>query len=236
MLVFSLLPMASFAAASFSDEFNYTGAPSSANWTYETGYVRNNEPQYYRSANASVNGSNLVITAKKNDAGYAYTSASVISKGKKSFCYGTLTFSAKIPTQTASWPAWWALGTNFPGTAWPKCGEIDMMEWYNGMNHYNYCYQNSSGAQTWDAVTATTPSNYGNSYHTWQMKKNSSTIEILMDGTSKNSFTVSNATVGSYNPFKLDMYVLMNIALRSPSSSTVFPMYMYVDYMRYVQQ
>ncbi len=31
----------------WSDEFDYTGLPDSTKWTYEEGYVRNNEMQYY---------------------------------------------------------------------------------------------------------------------------------------------------------------------------------------------
>ena len=31
----------------WSDEFNYTGLPDSAKWTFEKGVVRNKEPQYY---------------------------------------------------------------------------------------------------------------------------------------------------------------------------------------------
>ena len=32
----------------WSDEFNVDGRPDPKNWTYETGYVRNHEAQWYR--------------------------------------------------------------------------------------------------------------------------------------------------------------------------------------------
>ena len=41
----------------WSEEFNYTGLPDSTKWSYETGYQRNHEKQYYtykRSENARV--------------------------------------------------------------------------------------------------------------------------------------------------------------------------------------
>ena len=50
---------------SWSDEFNYTGKPSSANWSYETGFVRNEEHQWYQSDNANVSNGTLQITGRK---------------------------------------------------------------------------------------------------------------------------------------------------------------------------
>jgi hypothetical protein len=53
-----------------SDEFNYTGLPDSAKWSYEEGFVRNNEKQYYtnkRKENAYVSNGHLTITAQKEN-------------------------------------------------------------------------------------------------------------------------------------------------------------------------
>ena len=50
---------------SWSDEFNYTGKPSSANWSYETGFVRNEEHQWYQSDNANVSNGTLQITGRR---------------------------------------------------------------------------------------------------------------------------------------------------------------------------
>ena len=38
----------------WSDEFDVDGRPNRANWTYETGFVRNEEPQWYQPDNATV--------------------------------------------------------------------------------------------------------------------------------------------------------------------------------------
>ena len=54
----------------WSEEFNYTGLPDSTNWSYETGYQRNNEKQYYtykRSENARVEDGMLVIESRKEN-------------------------------------------------------------------------------------------------------------------------------------------------------------------------
>ena len=65
----------------FHDEFDRNGRPNPEFWTYEHGYVRNHEAQFYREENAWCEDGCLVIEARKDDAGYPYTSASVISRG-----------------------------------------------------------------------------------------------------------------------------------------------------------
>ena len=49
----------------WSDEFNEPGKPSTANWSYETGFVRNEEHQWYQSDNATVEGGSLRITGRR---------------------------------------------------------------------------------------------------------------------------------------------------------------------------
>src|SRR5205085_9017973 len=49
----------------WSDEFDVDGRPSTANWRYETGFVRNEELQWYQSDNATVSGGLLIIEARK---------------------------------------------------------------------------------------------------------------------------------------------------------------------------
>jgi beta-glucanase (GH16 family) len=219
----------------WSEEFNYTGSPSSSIWNYETGYVRNNEAQYYRSQNATVNGSNLVITAKKDDAGYPYTSASIYTGGKKSFGKGYYEMRAKIPTATGTWAAWWNLGNNaLTGAGWPYCGEIDMLEWYNNGTHANVMNQNG----VWDGVFTWRDVSFGNSYHTWGMYLDDNWIRLYVDGVEVNNYAQSSAWINGYNPFlSQEMYMLVNLALGGSQggslTNTPFPQYYYVDYLRY---
>ena len=52
----------------WSDEFDKDGLPDPARWSYEEGFVRNRELQYYttnRTENARVEGGSLVIEARK---------------------------------------------------------------------------------------------------------------------------------------------------------------------------
>ena len=131
----------------WADEFNLAGAPDPSRWTYEEGFVRNNESQYYtraRSENARVEGGVLVIEARKERfanpsfqpgasgrrrSEFAeYTSASVTTEGTAAWRYGRIEVRAKLPAGRGMWPAIWMLGANHRQAGWPRCGEIDIME------------------------------------------------------------------------------------------------------------
>lgn len=150
----TIIPVPGYTLA-WHDEFNKDGRPDSANWNYETGFVRNEELQYYQPNNvACVNGT-LVIEGRKEEvpnpryvAGstdwrrarqYAnYTSACITTKGLQQFGYGRFEIRARIDTSMGAWPAIWALGTR---REWPDNGEVDIMEFYrvNGTNHFRQC-------------------------------------------------------------------------------------------------
>ena len=139
----------------WSDKFDKPGLPDPAKWRYETGWVRNQEPQFYtfdRRENARVDNGMLIIETRKEqfpnpwfdpaagDSGNwnrsrefaLYTSASVTSKA--SWTYGRIEVCAKLPNPAGRgvWPAIWMLGTNITQVGWPACGEIDTMEMWGG--------------------------------------------------------------------------------------------------------
>ena len=76
----------------WSDEFD--GATlNQANWSHETGNGQNgwgnNELQFYRPQNTSIQNGHLVISAKKEAfGGREFTSSRIITKGKQQFRYG----------------------------------------------------------------------------------------------------------------------------------------------------
>lgn len=126
--------ISSFASAQtpiWSEEFDYTGAPDQEVWSYDEGNWGwgNQELQNYTTdaANVRVDGSNLVITARRS--GDAFSSGRIKTLDKLTFKYGTI--EARISTPDLAnglWPAFWTLGNDFPVVGWPECGEIDIME------------------------------------------------------------------------------------------------------------
>lgn len=129
----------------WQDLFDST-ALNTANWTPEVNGDGggNSELQYYRSENISVgkepvSGENcMIITAKKESyKGKTCTSGRLTTSGKMSFKHGKLEARIKLPhTANGLWPAFWALGQDYPSVGWPKCGEIDILEMgnVNGIN------------------------------------------------------------------------------------------------------
>lgn len=134
----------------FHDEFNVDGKPDPNYWSFEHGYVRNHEDQYYQEDNAFCKDGKLIIEGRKesvkNEAYKkgstdwktcneytTYTSSSMISKGQTSgeyvsaWMYGRFEIKAKIPCYMGCWPAIWTLGTEYD---WPSNGEVDLMEYY----------------------------------------------------------------------------------------------------------
>lgn len=118
----------------WSDGFDGTEVDTD-NWTFETGSGGwgNNELQDYTAGtNAEVKDGILCITARKvndNKVAGSYTSARIVTRGKKEFTYGRMEIRAKLPSGTGIWPAIWMLGANIGDVGWPACGEIDIMEY-----------------------------------------------------------------------------------------------------------
>ena len=153
----------------WSEEFNTPGLVDPAVWKYETGFVRNHEPQYYTDArreNCEVKDGVLTITARKEvypNADYGreksgwkysvkeakYTSADIASK--RSFLYGRLEIRAQLPNGRGAWPALWTLGESLRKPKddpeywnWPCCGEMDIVEiWGNRPLSVNACFHTS---------------------------------------------------------------------------------------------
>ena len=228
----------------WADEFNNDGPIDSKYWSFEKGFVRNQEPQWYQEDNAVCEGGNLVITARKetvenpnyqegssswqlNRPTAAYTSSSVITNGKIDLLYGRMEVRAKIPTTSGAWPAIWCKG--YPGTngSWPACGEVDILEFYSKGIFANVCWSDEKGTSQWRTVK--TPfthftgmdKDWSDKYHTWRMDWDSTSIRLFLDDELLNVTSLKRTVqpVGDFckteNPFKTPMFLLLNLALKS---------------------
>ncbi len=231
----------------WSDEFNYNGLPDPKKWGYEEGFVRNKEPQFYttkRLENARVENGNLVLEARKeNYKGAAYTSASIITLGKESWKYGRIEVRAKVPKGLGVWPAIWMLGENRTEAKWPKCGEIDIME-----------FLGKDSSKVYGTV------HYADSANQYRHKGEGPVVGAPYDGFhiyaidwDKNGFTyyydnlkyfVFDFKKAEYNPqdiFQKKFYLLLNLALghqgawAGPVDDKALPVEYLVDYVRVYQ-
>ncbi len=137
----------------WNDEFNGEGLPDSKKWSYEVGYVRNNESQYYTNARIeNVFQKDGVLTIRTLKEKYPiegkpqnrgkktadYTSAAIETLGQASWLYGRVEVRAKLPKGKGIWPAIWMMGDNIREVDWPRCGEIDVMEYVGHTPHTAY--------------------------------------------------------------------------------------------------
>lgn len=222
----------------WSDEFD-GNAVNTNNWSFETGGGGwgNNEKEFYQAENATVANGNLVITAKKQSVGgLPYTSARMITKGKREFTYGRFEARIKLPQGQGQWPAFWMLGANISTVPWPKCGEIDIMENTNTSNSVLGTMHWFSNAYTYyGGNTTTTPQDY----HVYRVDWTPTAITWFVDGVQFWTGNIENNINGT-EEFHSPFFVLLNLAVGGnlPGQTideSRLPASMYVDYVRVSQ-
>jgi beta-glucanase (GH16 family) len=249
-------PVASTWKLVWSDEFDKDGAPDPSNWGFESGFIRNQELQWYQPNNATVSGGLLTIAAKqeqvanpnymagssdwKTNRQYAqYTSSSLRSSGKHSFEYGRFEMCGQIDTRQGSWPAFWSLGN---GKSWPASGEVDIMEYYASGVRANVCKPSGSNCDWSGSVTQSLSSlggaTWSAEFHLWAMEWSTTDINLYLDDKLVYDFKVSSVTSGT-NPYTGNpFYILVNLAIGANGgdpSKTTFPITYQVDYVRVYQ-
>ena len=218
----------------WSDEFDVEGKPSTE-WSFESGFVRNEELQWYQSDNAYVKDGCLVIEGRKEcfknphyEVGSSdwrknrkfthYTSSSLTTKFSQQFLYGRFEIRAKIPVASGAWPAFWLQGNKWE---WPNNGEIDILEYYikDGQPSIlaNACWGSSERWKgVWDSAvipfshfTEKDPY-WADKFHIWRMDWDKDFIRIYLDDELLNEIDLSKTQNQGYdgnteNPFANDV-------------------------------
>jgi beta-glucanase (GH16 family) len=245
----------------WADEFNNDGTPDPKNWTYEQGFVRNEELQWYQPENAFCEKGMLVIEARKTDrpnpnysAGsrdwrkarekVEYTSACLITRGLQSWQYGRFEMRGKIDVSAGLWPAFWTLGEK---GGWPANGEIDIMEYYKGKILTNIASLGSNRKPKWlstkKPVSELGGKAWANEFHVWRMDWDSENISLFVDDVlylKAPLDKLQNEDQAGLNPFKQKHYILFDLAMGGLNGgdlgNTTFPNRMEIDYVRVYQQ
>jgi beta-glucanase (GH16 family) len=249
----------------FDDEFNYTGLPDSTKWVYEKGFVRESEPQYYtvkRLENVRVENGMLVIEGRKENfpnPNYKpgstkrterqqfapYTSASINTYGKHSWKYGRFEVRAKVPGGRGTWPAFWLLGEDHETNKWPKCGEIDIME-YLGRDstriHATVHYADSLGKHQQQGNSPEVVKQLADDFHVYAVDWDENGMTFYFDGKQCYYFDYKKMIGNNGKVFNdKKFYILLNLALGAPrdwggpQDDSILPAKYYVDYVRVYQ-
>jgi beta-glucanase (GH16 family) len=242
----------------WSDEFDKPGAPDPAKWTYETGFVRNQELQWYQPANARCENGFLFIEARREQvknpnyvAGstrwstnreYAeYTSASVTTRGMHTWKYGRFEMRGRIDTRPGIWPAFWTLGAE---KRWPANGEVDIMEYYKGTLLANLIWAGPRGSQSFTVrkpLSSFPDPEWSSKFHTWRMDWDENRMVISVDGLTLNDADLTKTlNPDGFNPYRHAHYMILNVAIGGTAggdpSGTAFPSRMEVDWVRVYQR
>jgi beta-glucanase (GH16 family) len=241
----------------WSDEFDKPGLPDPAKWNYETGFVRNNELQFYtrnRPENARAENGRLVIEGRKehyanpnfrpeapqgrrNLPAAEYTAASLITEGKFSFLYGRVEVRAKLPSGKGVWPAIWMMGANRATVGWPRCGEVDIMEFVgkepDKVHATVHFFKDGRHASQGGKLTTSVPYQ---DFHLYAVDWSAERMDFYFDKEKYFSFPLDAAGAGPDNPFRKPHYLLINLALGGswggPMDDAVLPQQYQIDYVR----
>lgn len=243
----------------WQDEFNYQGLPDSSKWAYETDHVRNMEEQYYtraRKENARVENGCLVIEARKEtypnalydakrvnwkyrDSLASYTSASIVTLGKKYFRYGRLEIRAKLPKGLGVWPAIWMLGKNRQTVGFPWCGEVDIMEFVghdSGHVHASLHYPIDTAGNSRSKGGEIKVDQPYNAFHVYAIEWSRKRIDYYFDDSLYHSVDISSITFNRKNPFRKPFFLLINLALGGSwgreIDDAILPQQFLIDYVR----
>ena len=234
-----------------SDEFEVDGAPNPAIWTNDTGRGEsgwgNNELQYYTNStdNVVVQNGYLIITAKKESVGGAnYTSARLKSKGNFEQKYGRFEARIKLPTGKGLLPAFWMLGSNFDEVGWPKCGEIDIMEYIGSKPTEIFGTIHGPGFSADKGISKKynlANNRFDNDFHIFGIEWSENQINWYVDDVLYNQIKREDVEKkGGEWIFNNSFFMLLNLAVGgnlpgSPDTNTSFPQRMIVDYVRVYQ-
>ena len=236
----------------WADEFDGT-VLKLAKWKFETGASGwgNHEWQNYTNqGNVVVSDGTLKISAKLVGEGQKvgdYTSARLNSV--KKFTYGRMEVRAKMPELKGKgvWPAIWMLGEDLSTVSWPKCGEIDIVEYvsYQPDNvHFNlHSEANNHIADTNISSGPVKLETAEEEFHKYGIVWTPTKLSCYLDD--PKNVTVSFDRPKDFNqdnwPFDKPFYFLLNVAVggdwggKEGVEDSIFPSTMEVDYVRVYQ-
>ncbi|MDR0426783.1 MAG: glycoside hydrolase family 16 protein [Clostridiales bacterium] len=249
----------------WQEEFN-GAALNKEKWRFDTGRGNNgwgnNEAQYYREENARVSGGKLQIIAREEAYQTArYTSAKVLTDGRFSMKYGRVEARVKLPVGEGFWPAFWMMPQASVYGAWPRSGEIDIMEAKGRLEKQTSSAIHYGMPLAYKTYTKYLPMNGDKTIASWRtygLEWRPGELKFLIDGELSVRYAVNegenkqdwfsfddrgNGTGGarleSGAPFDQEFFVILNFAVGGhfdggilPPGAAFAPAVMEIDWVR----
>lgn len=204
----------------------------------------NNEQQTYTAAqrNLRVENGTLIIEAHK---GVPYSSAKLTTQKMPGWTYGKISVRAKIPSGVGTWPAIWMLPDDNTFGAWPKSGEIDIMEHVgfnaghiHGTVHteaYNHKIGTQKGGEKQIPSANTT-------FHTYTIDWSDTEIRWFIDDKQYYQFEKQAEDTSAEWPFDQPFHLILNLAVggdwggKRGVDGTAFPARFEIDWVKVWQK
>lgn len=234
----------------WSDEFN--GSELDENkWEVQLGTGAsvglsqwgNNEQQFYRRENITVENGFLRIRAQReNFQGMDYTSARIRSLNKGDFKFGRMEARIRMDNTPGLWHAFWMLPSS-PNASWPVTGEIDIMEYVGNaptelLNYIHFADQQGNhryrGVET-NLLTA------ASDFHVYAIEWDETEIVWFIDDMQTYRVTRTDEDLVHVWPFDAKFHLLLNTAVGGNLGGNInvqamtLPRFMEVDYVRVYQ-
>jgi beta-glucanase (GH16 family) len=224
---------AGYTRLAFHDEFDGRGLPDPAKWSYEEGYLRNGEKQYYtagriencfqsegclhiRTLNDSLYVKDAIMSlwpTVVKDTVVPVTSASIHTRYKAAWTYCRLEVRAKLPLCLGTWPAIWMMPEVDVHGYWPSSGEIDIME-HVGHDPDRVHFTLHTAEYNWTTNSAKTLSvncyNVNTEFHVYAMEWREGGIEFFVDGVRKYRVLRKDSDTWREWPFEYPFYLILN--------------------------
>ena len=218
-------------------------------WTFDIGGGGwgNQEWEAYtsRPENVRVDDGMLVIEARKEEElirGREYSSARIKTQGRQEWMYGRIEARMKLPYGQGIWPAFWMLGDNIYRKGWPAAGEIDILEFIGREPDHIYATVHAPGYSGGDGVGSSlvVPADtLKNDFHVYAIEWQENEIRWYFDD--QEYFRLTPDDVPDAWIFDHPFFIIMNVAVGGrwpgyPDDTTIFPQFLYVDYVRVYQK
>ncbi len=231
----------------WQDEFEGPAGqlPDPEKWVFDIGTDWGNKQLEFdtdRAENVSLDGKgNLTITAREEEFnGQPYTSGRIKTKGLFEQTHGRFEARIKVPVGQGIWPAFWLLGGNIDEVGWPKCGEIDIMEYRGHEPRVLFGSIHGSGHAGDDAVTkrlVLEKGEFPQAFHLFAVEWNEDSLTWFLDGRAYQTVTPADLPDGATWVYDHPFFIILNVAVGghwagAPDAETVFPQALLVDYVR----
>jgi beta-glucanase (GH16 family) len=230
------------------DEFEETELDLK-NWTFDIGGGGwgNQEWQAYtdRPENVRLEEGMLVIEAREEPefiGGREYSSARIKTQGLHAWQYGRIEARLKLPYGQGIWPAFWMLGDDIYKRGWPAAGEIDILEFIGREPDHIYATVHgpgySGGGGIGSSITVPADS-LRDDFHVYAIEWEQNEIRWYFDD--RQYFKLTADDVPDEWVFDHPFFIILNLAVGGrwpgyPDDTTVFPQFLYVDYVRVYQK